>query len=227
VTEPGETNAQALKRNLHHSRSKAADQEELIRILKSLPEPEAQDVLQKLRFGIDATSLVNQIRAGDVRLQMHVIPETCFRYDFPYGSEIPAALVSDNPYLNSMLFEATSLFSTDAVRPGPLESSLFARLGSDDPRSVYLKPFHAADVVDSLLADVRPSAWTAVCTDDMLMRELLTVFFRCEYHFTAAFQKDLFLEDMASGKKDFCSSLLVNAVLAYCCVTHSPFFPPL
>ena len=51
-----------------------------------------------------------------------------------------------------------------------------------------------------------------------LMRDLLRVFLRCEYHFTAAIQKDLFLEDMAAQREDFCSSLLVNMVLAYSCV---------
>ena len=88
----------------------------------------------------------------------------------------------------------------------------------EEHKSFYLKPFHAAQVVNPRLSDVRVSAWTAVCDDDMLLRDLLRVFFRCEYEFTAAFQKDYFLEDMASNKSEFCSSLLVNVVLAYSCV---------
>jgi hypothetical protein len=53
------------------------------------------------------------------------------------------------------------------------------------------------------------------------MRDLLNVFFRCEYLFASVFQKDYFLEDMAAQRQDFCSSLLVNITLAYSCVRHS------
>ncbi|WAO93270.1 Zn(2)-C6 fungal-type domain-containing protein [Fusarium falciforme] len=49
------------------------------------------------------------------------------------------------------------------------------------------------------------------------MRELLNVYLRCEYLPHAVFQNDYFLEYMASGRDTFCSSLLVNALLAYSC----------
>ncbi|KAH7179017.1 uncharacterized protein B0J16DRAFT_346190 [Fusarium flagelliforme] len=49
------------------------------------------------------------------------------------------------------------------------------------------------------------------------MRQLLGFFFRSEYSYHCLFQKDLFLEDLIAQKADFCSSLLVDAVLAYAC----------
>ncbi|KAJ3473207.1 hypothetical protein NLG97_g10449 [Lecanicillium saksenae] len=55
------------------------------------------------------------------------------------------------------------------------------------------------------------------------MRELLEIFFRCEYQFTSAFHKDYFLDDLAAGKTEFCSSLLVNIVLAYASVCNPKF----
>lgn len=58
------------------------------------------------------------------------------------------------------------------------------------------------------------------------MRDL-GVFLRCEYQFTSAFQKDYFLEDMASHRAEFCSSLLVNVILAYSCVRRCPAWPTL
>jgi hypothetical protein len=104
----------------------------------------------------------------------------------------------------------------------PDNSGLHAKLSSADYQSLYLKPFHAAQVVDPLLSDVKISLWTAVCDDNMLMRDLLAVFFRCKYHFTAVFQKDYFLKDITTKRNDFRSSLLVNAVLAYACRIVSP-----
>ncbi|KAF9771796.1 hypothetical protein IL306_010542 [Fusarium sp. DS 682] len=140
---------------------------------------------------------------------MAVVPETRMRYEFPYRSEMPKELEHDNPYLKSLIYEATSLYPQHQTSERTV-SDLLANLGSEEQRSLYLKPFHAAQVVDPLLSDIKVSAWTRVCDDDKLMRVLLGVLFHCEYQFAAAFHKDLFLEDMAAGRSDFCSSLLVN-----------------
>jgi hypothetical protein len=187
--------------------------------LKNLPDQDAQAILQRLRSGTDAASVLNQVRAGDVLLQMAVVPETRLRYEFPYRSEMPKEFKRDNPYLNSLLFETASLYSQHQTSE-PSVPGLLASLGSEEQRSLYLKPFHAAQVVDPLLSDVKVSPWTSVCDDDKLMRDLLSVLFRCEYQFTAAFHKDLFLEDMSARRTDFCSSLLVNVTLAYACVGY-------
>ncbi|RKL38961.1 hypothetical protein BFJ72_g7091 [Fusarium proliferatum] len=226
VTRPGETRSQALNRSSHESfegsSQRSSVYEELVGLLKNLPDQDAQAILQRLRSGTDVASVVNQARAGNVLLQMAVVPETRLRYEFPYRSEMPKEFELNNPYLNSMLYETASLYSQHQISETNLTGHL-ASLSSEEQRSPYLKPFHAAQVFDPLLSDVKVSAWTSVCDDDKLMRDLLTVLFRCEYHFTAAFHKDLFLEDMAARRKDFCSSLLVNVTLAYACVCYPNF----
>lgn len=54
------------------------------------------------------------------------------------------------------------------------------------------------------------------------MRRLLANLFLHEYHLGSFFQKDYFLEDMASGRRWLCSSVLVNAVLAWASVSFVP-----
>ncbi|KAF4960207.1 hypothetical protein FGADI_1227 [Fusarium gaditjirri] len=226
VTRPGETRSQALHRSSHEagegSSQRSSVYEELVGLLKNLPDQDAQAILQRLRSGTDAASVLAQARAGDVLLQMAVVPETRLRYEFPYRAEMPKEFELNNPYLNSMLYEAASLYSQHQTSKANVPGHL-ASLGSEEQRSIYLKPFHAAQVFDPLLSDVKVSAWTSVCDDDKLMRDLLSVLFRCEYHFTVAFHKDLFLEDMAARRNDFCSSLLVNVTLAYACVCYPNF----
>ncbi|KAL3601600.1 hypothetical protein FPOAC2_05869 [Fusarium poae] len=150
---------------------------------------------------------------------MAVVPETRYRYEFPYKAEMPRDFHIDNPYLSSLIYETASIYS---YRGGPelTTPSGIIDLASEEERSLYLKPFHAAQVIEPLLKDVKISCWTNASKDDLLMRDLLRVMFRCEYQFTAAFHKDLFLQDLAAGRKDFCSSLLVNALLAYACVCY-------
>ncbi|KAK8070395.1 hypothetical protein PG997_010598 [Apiospora hydei] len=151
----------------------------------------------------------------------------------PYRSEMPAEFIVDNPYLNSTLYKAASLYHDNSASSTlPHHVAATSDHGGNphkpgtaaaEPQSLYLKPFHAAHMVDPRLSDARPSLWTAVCDDDVLMRDILAVWFRCEYQFTSACQKDYFLEDMVAKRHDFCSSLLVNIVLAYACVCYPRF----
>ncbi|RGP76742.1 hypothetical protein FLONG3_5182 [Fusarium longipes] len=193
--------------------------EELIGLLRNLPDQDAQLVLKRIRSGADVGSVLQQAKAGDVLLQMAVVPETRYRYEFPYRAEMPKEFYIDNLYMNSLLYETASLYS---YRNGPelVTPSALTDLVSEEQKSPYLKPFHAAQVVEPLLNDAKISRWTNVSKDNALMRDLLRVMFRCEYQFTAAFHKDLFLQDLVAGRTDFCSSLLVNIVLAYACVCY-------
>ncbi|KAL8822314.1 MAG: hypothetical protein Q9191_006949 [Dirinaria sp. TL-2023a] len=199
--------------------------EELFELLKTLPNEEAQAVLQRIKSNGDISTILSHIKAGDLLLQMAVVPETRMRYDFPYRSEMPEDCFPNNPYLDSLIYEGASLDSTKRFlgRLGSAYTSTSADPRSDGYSSPYLKPFHAAEVVDPQLSRVKVSSWTTVCHDDVLMQKLLAEFLRCEYHFTAAFQKDLFLEDMALQREDFCSSLLVNIMLGYACVCYPRF----
>jgi hypothetical protein len=144
---------------------------------------------------------------------------------------MPDYCIENNPYLDSIIWGAASLYAQDssrrpnavAVAASSSSSSSSAAgpagdYGTEGYESIYLKPFHAAEVVDPRLSDAKISAWTSVTSDDVLMRELLKVFLRCEYMFTSAFQKDYFLDDLVARRDEFCSSLLVNIILAYACV---------
>lgn len=218
--------SQALRRGYRDLQNRSEAHEELIELLRNLPDQEAQCVLQRLRSGSGVKAILNQVKAGDLLLQLAVSPETRFRYEFPYRAEMPRDFVIDNPYLDSLIYEAASLYSS-SQQPMPSESTSTSRIPGEksaEYSSLYLKPFHAAQVIDPRLSNARPSLWTTICDDDVLMRDLLGVFFRCEYHFTAAFHKDYFLEDMIAQREAFCSPLLVNVTLAYSCVQYSHIF---
>lgn len=179
-----------------------------------------QDILGRLRSGVSVDAILSHVETGDLLVQLAVTPEARLRYEFPYIADMPAFLLSNNPYLESMLFESASLLprTQTAASMGRDVSVLIQKFGTADYQSPYLKPVHAAEIVEPRLSSVKPSQWTSVCTDDALMRQLLATFFRVEYLFNTPFQKDLFLEDMAARRTTFCSSLLVNAVMSYCCV---------
>ncbi|KAM0257974.1 hypothetical protein ACHAPA_011474 [Fusarium lateritium] len=93
-------------------------------------------------------------------------------------------------------------------------------------RAQYLRPHHAAIIIDSRLNDIVPSKWTSVNASDDVMRSLIRAYFLQEYDWFTFFHKDYFLDDMVTGSHTFCSPLLVNAVLAVGCQCKNDFSEP-
>lgn len=60
--------------------------------------------------------------------------------------------------------------------------------------------------------------WTVVTSDHALIKHLLTLYFCWEYPIFASVSKEHFLADFNTKRHTYCSSLLVNAILAVGCV---------
>ncbi|KAF5533211.1 C6 transcription factor, partial [Fusarium napiforme] len=85
----------------------------------------------------------------------------------------------------------------------------------------YRAPYHAAKLIEPRIDTTRPSQWTLVPASENLLRELLKMYFLYEYPTFTFFHKDHFLDDMAAGRENFCSSYLVNAILAAACHAYT------
>ena len=189
---------------------------QFIETLATTQETEAVGLVQLLRQGVLVDSILKRMQGGDLMLQSRLPPETRLRYDFPYRKEMPAALqVQTNPYLNTLLYESAYLGAQSSSKGGESHPS-------SDPAplaSPYVKPYAASKLIDSRLRDIKPSFWTNVSKDDAFLQTALELYFLYEYHFFSGFHRDLFLDDMLSGSEQYCSPLLVNAVLALACVS--------
>jgi hypothetical protein len=64
---------------------------------------------------------------------------------------------------------------------------------------------------------VAPCAWTKVTDDSRLVEQLLALYFCWEYPTFASLSKEHFLKDFQGGRTRYCSSILVNALLALGC----------
>ena len=233
----GETHIQALKRKYDELRTSTSPYEELFEHLKSLHEKEGQQILRRIKAGADVDTLLSQIRDGNLLLQLALVPETRFRYEFPYISRMPEVLLQgENPYLQTILYEPTAvgLSPNLNVRSGAASTTITAdtvapssykALGSSDYQSPYKMPFYAAELVEPLLGSIKSSQWTSVKIDVELMRTLLSGYFLNEYPWFPIFHKACFLEDMEAFRPEFCSSLLVNSVFAYACVFIPLYYP--
>ncbi|KAG8159982.1 hypothetical protein KVR01_010619 [Diaporthe batatas] len=226
LAEHAETQFQALKRRHDESQQENVVYKELYQLLVTVSEAEALDILQRLRAGTDVETAVRLAQEGDLLLQLALKPESRSRYQFPYLPFMPGPLqTSDNPYLESMLYEGAlkgfdqppALDRQQSTLTSASTSTGEAETRPDHSQShshMFLKPYHAAELVDDRLATARASNWTTVTTDDNLFRRLLRAYLAHEYCVAPAFQKDYFLYDLARGKGPLCSPLLVNSVMA-------------
>jgi Fungal Zn(2)-Cys(6) binuclear cluster domain len=210
-----ETHGQALKRKFTELTDRKAAFQLIYELLQSRPKVEADEVFRRIRGGGDAESILKHVQEAELLRQLSLIPETRYRYDFPFIKEMPAFLQHpDNPYLKSPIYEWASKGISGAKQE--LSSP---QLGDSDYKSLYLSPYHAAEIVEPRINDVIPSEWTNVSSDDGLMRTLLAEFFMFQYPWLGSlFHKDYFLADMVAKRHRFCSSLLVTAILTYACV---------
>jgi len=222
-TLPSETQKAARKRKFTELEQKYeqlevaySTLEKLVKALQSHQPEDAQAIFEELRRGASPQSLVKSIAEGDVLYQLRAVPETKLQFTLPLGQDIPYYLkIPGNVYLEGTTAE--SLLRTS----GGFEPDKETRTLSEEAYPEYYRPYVAARIADSRLNDAKPSIWTRVSTDDELLRNLFRQFFHFEYQWFCCFHKDHFLDAMVSGTTEYCSPLLVNAVLALACVSKT------
>jgi hypothetical protein len=207
----GETEARQIRRRYEDLKGKRTAHEELFDMLSTMPEHDAADVFRRIRSGANAEALVRHVQEGSLVLGLSLAPRARPRFEFPYRATIPAAL-RESIYFRSHVFDAVQVLDAPSAAAAP-HANVISR------QSNYAKPLFAAEMVDPLLTDARPSQWTQVSSNDGLLRKLLEGYFMFEYSWDFVFHKDYFLEDMGAGGTRFCSPLLVNALLAKACVS--------
>lgn len=72
---------------------------------------------------------------------------------------------------------------------------------------------------DNRLQYVKASSWTSVVVEDRLFSRILSSFFTWDHPLWRLFDEDLFFSELVAGRSNLCSKLLVNAILAYGCVS--------
>lgn len=212
---------QALKRKLDEvTGNDKSVYEDLYRALRYRPNDQAVEVFRRLRTGANVESLLKHIQDGDLLLQMALRPETRYRYDLPYIKTMPPFLEqTGNPYLTSYVY-GMEFDIGDEVRPAIAEGSGHSDTSNlvKDRHQMYVTPYYAAELVEPKLDNVVASNWTNIPCTNVQVRSILKAYFLFVYPGLPIFHKDLFIDDMISGKHRFCSSLLFNTVLALGCV---------
>ncbi|KAK1955724.1 hypothetical protein LY78DRAFT_423597 [Colletotrichum sublineola] len=175
------------------------DYERFYHLLQTASEEDAERMLRLLKSEPNVATVLQRIQDADLLLQLHVKPEYRRTYEFPFRKQWPDFLRQlDNTYLQARLYDPNC----------PSGAS------TTSTPSCFDMPYSAASLAEPGFSDIRISKWTTVVADESLLTQLLEGYFLHGYPFFHFFHKDLFLADIRTGQTRFCSSLLVNALLA-------------
>lgn len=115
---------------------------------------------------------------------------------------------------------ATPLAGPSESTPRSAMSS--AWLDTSNPEPDNFEPLQSLQgIIDDRLKGVNFQAWTKVPIPNELAATLISMYLEIDHPWCPLFDADLFLNDCMQEKTHFCSSLLVNALLAWACVSHN------
>ncbi|KAM3564357.1 hypothetical protein MY1884_000824 [Beauveria asiatica] len=199
---PGETESQALRRGYRELRDHAREHEEVVALLRSLPEQDAQGVFQRIRAGTGLGTILRQVRAGDALLQMATASLLAAAPRPPRNEEPAQSLGGDG---GGGARQPPARLRQQRSKDN--DSSAAASHSAEND-GVYLSPLQAERVLEPRLTCVQIAPLTRVCDDEPLMRDLLEMSLRCEYQSKSAFHKDTFFQNLVAGRVEV---LLVHA----------------
>ncbi|KAL2758317.1 hypothetical protein ACRALDRAFT_1061517 [Sodiomyces alcalophilus JCM 7366] len=90
-------------------------------------------------------------------------------------------------------------------------------LNTDQSDGTYRGLDQVLGLSSGIQTTTTPTTWTSITTDAFLVQHLLALYFCWEYPAFASLSKEHFLQDFQEGRPRFCSSMLVNALLALGC----------
>ncbi|CCT69860.1 related to nitrate assimilation regulatory protein nirA [Fusarium fujikuroi IMI 58289] len=182
----------------------------IVTMMREKPEDIALAIFRRVRTGADLEAILNSVEGGDLLMQLHLAPSSQFHYTLPNRCALPGIFAkTKSVYMDSLAFEAP-YFSPES--PQTFDARLISYL--EAPK--YM-PYYSARLVEPLLDCATISRWTNVCTDEPLLHSLMEAYFLHIYSAFPFFHKECFLRGLGSVSRHFCSSLLVNAILAHAC----------
>lgn len=90
-----------LKRKHDELASVNDDYGRIFRMVQSGRPQEVSFILDRIRGGLDPATIIRHVNDADLLLQLRLVPETSFRYEFPWRKEMPSRLLSPHDVLRS------------------------------------------------------------------------------------------------------------------------------
>ncbi|OTB06793.1 hypothetical protein M426DRAFT_9225 [Hypoxylon sp. CI-4A] len=226
-----ETPFMALKREVESLRRSTEDMLEIFDLLESAPDAVSLDILRRLKSirnqaegpsdPVDVLAVVKKtleddpllpVKISNRQLMAGLIPET------QQTPDVPSMAQGDTPSTSAATGGPSEGTPMSGITPTLLETS-DSGTGSFEP----LQSMHT--IVDDRLKSIDFQRWTNVPITNELAAMLVSLYLEIDHPWCPLFDADLFLDDCVQGKTHFCSTLLMNSLLAWTCQSYSNLQP--
>ncbi|KAL6710509.1 hypothetical protein ACN47E_008557 [Coniothyrium glycines] len=183
------------------------------RLLQSQSHEVAIQIFERIRQGSDIGSIIRFVQYGALRQHLSLVarPSACFASSY-IDDVLPLLPREDNPYLGSKLHDFV------VGVPNTSSGSPLTDRPPHDEASLHI-PFPGARLYDERFANetLSLSRWTSISSDEHFLHGLLEAYFVYEFPFWPCLHMETFLEDLAAGSQENCSSFLINVILTAGC----------
>lgn len=238
LTQENETSRQATKREYSEIAKTNKSLRHLFSILASGPENQAFNIVHRIRSGQQVESILRRIEHGDIHDPLPTLYERNRRQSFivalaqtvePLEDIVDLAASVLNPYVRLNL-PPTEAWQRLRDRIVTLET-LCGVLGEANPNRRFLEreTDRSISVDNPFVSHYGPlfwvpaSPWTRLTSSDETVSHLVSLFLSYTNPFWRFVEDDLFLRAMRNRdvRSEFCSPVLVNAILACASVMYT------
>lgn len=239
----------AFAREVARLRKRLKEHEAILDHLQSVPESEALTIIRRLRLTQDLSSVVASVKSDATTMtglsQMQMARATVhpteskleFELNVLHPSVYPALKPldttsvgfdqsSNSPYRSSFALatnQDTSLLQSSLAFPNTIPQPA-PPFGYDATGRIAIAgSMPAQQFCDSRLARLKINYWTKSPISDEFAARVISNFLVCDYPVYACFDADLFLSDLIELNDEFCSPLLVSAIMSIACVSMPQF----
>ncbi|KAK4077779.1 transcriptional regulator family: Fungal Specific TF [Trichoderma aggressivum f. europaeum] len=191
---------------------------EVIRLLNELPEDKVLDKLRSLKKEGDASAVLSRLRdkAGTLQNSDPSFEAATMSDAFQsleLGPQYPNAYPATPSLSLETLEEATYQQLVHTARRGSGTEFMQGTTQHEAVPEAEPEP----PLCDSRLAQLDISSWTNVIISNEYAARAISLYLETDHPLLGFFEPNSFVSSLTAGKTDYCSSMLVNALLYWAC----------
>ncbi|KAK7960450.1 hypothetical protein PG988_011664 [Apiospora saccharicola] len=223
--DPNTTPTANLRRQYHHLAEQHQSFHELFEMLRSRPEDEALVILQRLRSSGNVQHTLHHIKEGYLLADTRMVGTEADDVPFPpcpkNREEVMLGVDHSNayPFLPPLeeIQSALGCKVRNIPHANPDEDDWTT---AEEVENAQHLDRHR-ELYDDRYQRIKAFDWTTVTDSDTVVRNLISLYLSWDHATMRLFDEELFLDQMAAGKRDYCSPVFVNALLAAATLNYS------